>query len=608
MRVYDRFLFVSLNRVISVQSAWWVMCLIGAVLLVGNPAWAQSTIHHILSTGQSLSQGVNGTPPLSTQQPFQNVMLKTSGSGFSPGPANFSPVFVPLIEASRETMSSALANTITMLQPGYRSAVTRHGFGSEPYFNLKEGSIHFETGIDQVAKAQASAAAEGALYQVSAVTVVHGEMDESWRMGGAYGGFLLEWQQSYQKAVRQLIPNAAHFPLITDQVSTQPHLMAQAKIPILSAQLAAAEDYPYDIVLVGPKYHLKYTPDRLHLSNASYRWLGEYYAKVYRQVVINGRSWRPLSPGRIERQGAVITAKFNVPVPPVRWDTATVVQHPNYGFEYRDSSTNPPVIQSVVLTGPNTVRVTLDRTPAAPGGYLRYALTGVKGHAGGDDAQGIGGNLRDSDLTPASNPPDNLANWCVSFNKPILSSLDPVVLHAPLDGAIVAVGMPVRFAAGVFDLNGLRSVDFYEGSQRLGSDSAAPYQMLWRPGRGIHRVRAVAVYSSRSVASPEATVTSNERPVVSLTVPRPNMVLPIFRATTLQANASDPEGGTTRVNFWVSCAGQHWQSIGPGTRNGGVFTRMWTPSKSGNYRLYAQAFDKNGFVRFSAVNVRVGIP
>ena len=160
--------------------------------------------------------------------------------------------------------------------------------------------------------------------------------------------------------------------------------------------------------------------------------------------------------------------------------------------------------------------------------------------------------------------------------------------------------MAVRFAAGVFDLNGLRSVDFYEGSQRLGSDSAAPYQMLWRPGRGIYRVRAVAVYSSRSVASPEATVTSNERPVVSLTVPRPNMVLPIFRATTLQANAYDPEGGTTRVDFWVSCAGQHWQSIGPGTRNGGVFTRMWTPSKSANYRLYAQAFDEYGFVRFSA--------
>ena len=95
MRIHDRFLFVSLNRVISAQSTWWVMCLIGAVLLVWNPAWAQSTIHHILSTGQSLSQGANGTPPLSTQQPFQNVMLKTSGSGFFPGPANFSPVFVP---------------------------------------------------------------------------------------------------------------------------------------------------------------------------------------------------------------------------------------------------------------------------------------------------------------------------------------------------------------------------------------------------------------------------------------------------------------------------------------------------------------------------------
>src|SRR5262249_50445256 len=142
----------------------------------------------------------------------------------------------------KETMSSALADSITAQVTGiYRVAVTRHGFGDGAYANLKEGSNHFDTGMDQVGKARAAAGATP--YEVSAVTVIDGELDSSFRTGSAFAGFLLELQQSYVNAVRQLIPGAPSFPLITDQLSSEPHLVPQAKIPIMTAQLAAAEDY-----------------------------------------------------------------------------------------------------------------------------------------------------------------------------------------------------------------------------------------------------------------------------------------------------------------------------------------------------------------------------
>ena len=517
-------------------------------------------IHHILITGQSLSQGVAGSPPLSTHQPYGNVMLRTAGNSFAPGPALFFPEFVPLVESERETMGSALANSITARTPqGYRSAVTRHGFGSQAYANLKEGSIYFETGMEQVAKARI--AAGSVPYGVTALAVVHGEQDTALGTGPAYSSFLFEWQRSYVNGVRRIVPGNSSFPLITDQVSTMPNLLLRSPIPVLSAQLAAAEDNPANIILVGPKYHLIYASDKLHLNNTSYRRWGEYYGKVYRKVVINHQPWRPLSPARIERQGQVITVTFNVPAPPLRWDLTTVVPRQNYGFEYRDSSSNPPAIQSVTLAGPRTVRVTLNRAPAVGGGHLRYAFSGRPGHAGGDDSQGIGGNLADSDSTPSivPNSSANLANWCVSFNKMVLSGLDPVVLLAPLNGAIVLTGMAVRLAADVFDTNGLQRIDFYEATKLIGSVSAAPYERRWTPGRGPHRVRAVAVYASRSMMSAEAAFTVNDLPRVSLTRPMAQTVQPINRAITLQATASD-DGHISRVDFWYSREQRHWHA------------------------------------------------
>src|SRR5262245_1889380 len=130
-----------------------------AILAVSSYSLAADlTIHHILVTGQSLSQGSMGSPALSTIQPYSNVMLRTSGNSFAPAPSLFAPVFVPLVETQRETIASALANSITARTPGgYRSAVTRHGYGAQPYANLKEGSIFFETGMAQVTKARAAA-------------------------------------------------------------------------------------------------------------------------------------------------------------------------------------------------------------------------------------------------------------------------------------------------------------------------------------------------------------------------------------------------------------------------------------------------------------------
>ena len=171
---------------------------------------------------------------------------------------------------------------------------------------------------------------------------------------------------------------------------------------------------PTKHVLVGPKYHLTYFTDGVHLTNEGYRHMGEDYAKVYRRVILEGKAWEPVRPKTVTRAGAVITVKMHVPVPPLALDTTRVSDPGNYGFEYVDDSTLPPEIASVAVTGPDTVTVTLSKAPVAGATKsLRYAYTGTIGANAGPKT-GARGNLRDSDKTPSRDGYE-LFNWCIHF-------------------------------------------------------------------------------------------------------------------------------------------------------------------------------------------------
>ena len=181
---------------------------------------------------------------------------------------------------------------------------------------------------------------------------------------------------------------------------------------IPAAQLAAHVNAPGKIVLVGAKYHLPYVVDGVHLSNEGYRHMGEDYAKVYRHVILEGKTWEPLRPKTVARAGAVITVKMHVPAPPLVMDTTLVSDPGNKGFEWAGAET----IASVAISGPDTLVITLSAAPAA-GGRLRYAFTGTSGALGGPTT-GPRGNLRDSDATP-SRFGYPLHNWCIHFDQAV---------------------------------------------------------------------------------------------------------------------------------------------------------------------------------------------
>ena len=382
-------------------------------------------INQILSTGQSLSVGVASTPALTTTQPYSNLMLSGGNGGIGSGGS-----FIPLVEASVETISSSMANTITANDTGndFDVAVSLHGVSGYTYSQLKKGTSPYNTGMTQVTNAKSAAITLGRTSRVIGVTTIHGETDNYNGVSGAtYQGYLEEWQNDYDTDVKAITGQSNEVIMFLDQMSSFMSSYANdatSEIPIY--QLYAAEENPNEIVLVAPKYFFNYS-DRHHLTGASSRWLGEYYGKVIKKVVIDHETWRPLSPDSAIRSGNIIDVNFHVPAGILAFDTTLVSARTNYGFEYYDSTASA-TISSVEILDDDTVRITLSGIPTGSNQRIRYAYTGIPGTStGAQNAGSAAGNLRDTD--PYTSLYGNtLYNWAVHFDEAVvLDSIAPTI-------------------------------------------------------------------------------------------------------------------------------------------------------------------------------------
>jgi hypothetical protein len=384
-------------------------------------------VNHVLATGQSLAVGVSGAPVLSKTQPFGNLMFTTGVMAGASELDGWQPLVegdtIPGSNAVVETMSSAFANLVSDLarsdgpEGGHDILVSVHASGAKPYAMLKKGTRAYTTGMAQVTAARDIAKRLGKSYVVRAVTTVHGESDHA-EKNPRYEANLLEWQADYERDVKAITGQSDPVPMFQTQMSSFTRMMRGTETSAIpGAQLAAHLSSDGKVVLVGPKYHLAYTKDGVHLTSEGYRHMGEDYAKAYRRVVLQGKRWEPLRPIATTREGATITVKLVVPVPPIAIDTSLVTDPAHFGFEYTDASASPPSIVRVEVTGPDTVAVTLSAAPTGDDRHLRYAFTGTRGARSGPTS-GARGNLRDSDATP-SRTGHKLYNWCIHFDEPV---------------------------------------------------------------------------------------------------------------------------------------------------------------------------------------------
>ena len=393
-------------------------------------------LHGILMTGQSHTIGYNGYPALSTSQPYANLKLNTDFSKLT-----------SLIEdrdvgddysGATESPMSSLANTITSLTPSntFQSVVLNNAVGGYTYAQLKKGSTAYNSGILQITTTNSIASTLSRTFKIDAVANIHGPADRT--RANEYEGYLNEWQSDYETDIKGVTGQSGDIPMFIDQ-SSNFTAYGTATSDLVIAQLDAAENNN-KIFIVGPKYQFNYETDWVHLTNESYRLLGDYYGKAIKKVIVDGETNIALIPVQQVRRANVITVKFDVPETPLAFDTTTVLTKTNYGFEFYDNSGTTPAISSVSLEGDDSVRITLAGTPTGGSQKIRYAYTGTGGTKPGAQESGSArGNLRDSDVTEGTSG-DPLYNWAVHFDKavtldetaPTLSSITSTVTNSAI--------------------------------------------------------------------------------------------------------------------------------------------------------------------------------
>ena len=175
-------------------------------------------------------------------------------------------------------------------------------------------------------------------------------------------------------------------------------------------------------------------------------------------------------------------------------------------------------------------------------------------------------------------------------------SLTSISITAPITGCTLLVGSPftITATAAAGTSGSVTKVDFFIDDVAIGTDTTAPYSIVWTPSVvGGPNINARVTDSNGTTinAVPIAIIVAAPTlPTVALTAPATSAstVLGSPAPVTITATASTTVVGATisRVEFYAG-------TTLIGTRAAAPFTITWIPTAVGTVNLTARAFDSN---------------
>lgn len=373
-------------------------------------------VNHIPTYGQSLS--ILGDT-VTTTQPYDSVKFNIAQTAFVPLTAVVPPMGTGETPApgTGHAIKQLIAseNSILYTEQSYQLLFSVDGEGGTTATQLSKPSTPYSRLIASVQAGFNVSQGLGKSFNVPAITWTQGESDQSANTpADTYKSILTTFLNNFDVDAKAITSQSNDVKMIMYQTATHKYFSA-AYPSIALAQLAHAKESP-KVFMAAPMYQFDYT-DNLHVDGASAKKLGFYYGLVYKRVIVDKLSWKPLMPISKYKQGSVAIVKFHVPYGKLVFDTTTVAANTNYGFNLFDSGGTELTISSVSITGPNTVKIVAASAIPA-GAKLRYAFYG-SGTAG--RTNGPRGNLRDTQGTSIVFDPAGLNypahNWCVMFEE-----------------------------------------------------------------------------------------------------------------------------------------------------------------------------------------------
>jgi hypothetical protein len=187
-----------------------------------------------------------------------------------------------------------------------------------------------------------------------------------------------------------------------------------------------------------------------------------------------------------------------------------------------------------------------------------------------------------------------------------------IALTSPGAGAYFAAPATVLVSADAQDADGgIQLVEFFAGGMPIGTATAAPYTFTWADvpaGEYALTARATDTSGAETTSDPIALVVdpappaSDIPPQVALTSPATGLTLTAPATATLTADATDPDDGVARVQFFAN-------GVLLGQATTAPYSLTWSDIPAGQYSLTARATDPAGAATTSnAVLLTVDAP
>jgi hypothetical protein len=255
-----------------------------------------------------------------------------------------------------------------------------------------------------------------------ATMAIHGETDSE---SATYQTDIETWQTDIQADVDEIYGTSNLVPMFHSQMQATVNCSSGPRM------LLATYANPTKHVVVCPKYFLTYV-DNVHLNMVDYAILGEYYAKAYKQHIIEGTQYYPLCPknGQVTSHtwAGLNSNVIRIPVQGVVGDLVlddTSVTNPvdgsglyNYGFRVRHANATIDLTVQSVLFDQDNKEILLFCSGAPVAGQLvavDYART--FGTINSPLTLHPRGNVRDSDPAKSVYDGRRLYNWLCTFQE-----------------------------------------------------------------------------------------------------------------------------------------------------------------------------------------------
>jgi chitodextrinase len=213
------------------------------------------------------------------------------------------------------------------------------------------------------------------------------------------------------------------------------------------------------------------------------------------------------------------------------------------------------------------------------------------------DGTGVGNPAVDGYSDYAS-----LGSFFISGTVPntVVTNTPPsVAISSPTAGSVYTAPANIGITANASDADGTVSkVEFFANGTKIGEKTTSPYTLSWSTGTGTYSLTAVATdnggatKTSTAVSITVNPASSNQLPVVSIISPGAGSTFNAQANINITANASDPDGSVSKVEFFAN-------GIKIGEKTTSPYALTWTASQ-GSYNLTAIATDNLGAKKTSA--------